>query len=60
MIGRQMDYYNLERGHSRLDYQSPIGYLVSEGFIPETLAENGVKSGSALGAQVLGWDTHLR
>jgi class 3 adenylate cyclase len=29
-------------------------YLVSAGFISETLAENGVKSGSAPGAQALG------
>ena len=35
VIGRQMGYYNLERRHSRLDYQSPLGYLISEGFVPK-------------------------
>jgi len=51
VIARQMRYYNYERRHSRLDYQSPMEYLVNKGFIPETLVENGVKSGSASGAQ---------
>lgn len=51
VIARQMGYYNYERRHSRLDYRSPMEYLVSEGVIPETLVENGVKSGSASGAQ---------
>jgi len=50
-IGRQMNYYNLERRHSRLDYRSPVDYLISEGFVPEPLAEIGAKSGSAPGAQ---------
>jgi putative transposase len=52
VIGRQMEYYNFERRHSSLGYRSPVEYLVSEGFIPESLAENWVKSGSASGAQV--------
>jgi hypothetical protein len=51
VIGRQMEYYNFERRHSSLGYRSPVEYLVSEGFIPESLAENRAKSGSALGAQ---------
>jgi len=46
-----MKYYNCERRHSRLGYRSPMEYLVNEGFAPRTLAENGVKSGSAPGAQ---------
>jgi len=33
-------------------YRSPMKYLIGEGFIPETLAENRVKSGSSPGAQV--------
>jgi len=53
VIGKQMGYYNNERRHSRLGYRSPMEYLINEGFIPETLAENGVKSGSASGAQAL-------
>jgi len=52
VLGRQMKYYTCERRHSRLDCRSPIGCLISEGFIPERLAENGIKSGSAPGAQV--------
>jgi len=51
VIARQMGYYNYERRHSRLDYQSPIEHLIDKGFIPETLVEKGVKSGSASGAQ---------
>jgi hypothetical protein len=47
VIGKQMDYYNYERRHQRLDYRSPWEYLISEGFILETLAEKGVKSGFA-------------
>ena len=52
VIGRQMNYYNHDRRHSRLGYRSPMEYLVSEGFVPRTLAENGCQSGSASGAQV--------
>jgi len=33
--------------HFSLDYRPPIGYLVNGSFIPETLAENRAKSGSA-------------
>ncbi|MBW1936492.1 MAG: transposase [Deltaproteobacteria bacterium] len=40
VIGRQMNYYNCERRHSSLDYR---------GIAPKTLAENGVRSGSAPG-----------
>ena len=47
VIGRQMNYYNCERRHSSLDYRSPMEYLISAGFIPETLVESGGKSGSA-------------
>ena len=39
--------------HLRLDYRSPMEYLVNEGFAPRTLAETGVKSGSATRAQAL-------
>jgi len=39
------------RRHSSLDYQSPMEYLISEGFIPEKLVGSGVKSGSAPRAQ---------
>ena len=46
-----MNYYNLERRHSRLDYRSPMDYLISERFALEPLAEIGAKSGSAPGAQ---------
>jgi len=53
LIARQMRYYNYERRHSRLDYQSPIEHLIDKGFIPETLVEKGVKNGSASGAQAL-------
>jgi len=52
VIGNQVKYYNHERRHSRLDHRSPMEYLINKGFIPETLAENRVKSGSAPGAQV--------
>lgn len=52
VIGQQMDYYNNERRHSSLGYRSPMEYLVSEGFIPKTLVENGRESGSVSGAQV--------
>jgi len=52
VIGKQIWHYNHERRHSRLGYRPPLEYLVTEGFIPETLAETWVKSGSALGAQV--------
>jgi len=34
-----------------LDYRSPTEYLISHGIAPKTLAENGVESGSASGAQ---------
>ena len=47
VIGRQINYYNCERRHSSLDYRSPMEYLISAEFIPETLVESGVKSGSA-------------
>jgi len=52
VIGKQIWYYSHERRHSRLGYRPPLEYLVTEGFIPETLAETGAKSGSAFGAQV--------
>jgi len=58
VIGRQMNYYNCERRHSRLAYRSPMEYLISAGFIPETLAESGGKSGSAPGAQAFETDIH--
>jgi len=48
---RKMGDYNYERRHSRLDYQSPIEHLIDKGFIPETLVENGGKSGPASRAQ---------
>ena len=48
LIARQMRYYNFERRHSRLDYQSPIGYFVSEEFILVTLAKYEGKTGYAL------------
>ena len=54
MIGKQMGYYNYERRHSRLEYRSPVGYLTSVGFIPKTLAEISLESGSASGAQARG------
>jgi len=47
VIERQINYYNCERRHSRLAYRSPMEYLISAGFIPETLVESGGKSGSA-------------
>jgi len=53
VIGKQMDYYNTERRHFSLGYRSPVEYLVSEGFMPKTLAEIGLASGSVSGAQVL-------
>jgi len=46
-----MGYYNNERRHSRLGYRSPMEYLASDGFIPKTLAEIGLESGSVSGAQ---------
>jgi len=52
VIGTQIWCYNHERRHSRLGYRPPLEYLVTEGFIPETLAETGAKNGSAFGAQV--------
>ena len=51
MIEKQMGYYNNERRHSRLGYRSPMEYLTSKGFIPKTLAEIGLESGSVSGAQ---------
>jgi len=51
VIGRQINYYNCERRHSSLDYRSPMEHLISAGFIPETLVENGHTSGSVSGAQ---------
>lgn len=50
VIGKRVEYYNYKRRHSRLGYRSPVEYLESEGFIPKTLAENGLQSGSASGA----------
>jgi len=47
VIGRQINYAGCERRHSSLDYRSPMEYLISAEFIPETLVESGVKSGSA-------------
>ena len=57
MIGKQMGYYNNERRHSRLEYRSPVEYLTSVGFIPKTLAEIGLESGSVSGAHIprIGW-----
>jgi len=46
-----MGYYNNERRHSWLEYRSPVEYLTSVGFIPKTLAEIGLESGSVSGAQ---------
>jgi len=43
VIGKQMG--------SRLEYRSPVEYLTSVGFIPKTLAEIGLESGSVSGAQ---------
>jgi len=51
VIGKQMGYYNNERRHSRLEYRSPVEYLASVGFIPKTLAEIGLESGSVSEAQ---------
>jgi len=51
VIGRQMSYYNKEGRHLRLGYRSPMEYLINEGFIPKTLAENDLESGSVSGAQ---------
>ena len=51
VIGKQMGYYNNERRHSRLEYRSPVEYLTSVGFIPKTLAEIGLESGSVSGTQ---------
>ena len=53
VIGKQMGYYNNERRHSWLEYRSPVEYLTSVGFIPKTLAEIGLESGSVSGAQAL-------
>jgi len=47
VIGRQINHYNCERRHSSLDYRSPMEYLINNGIVPKTLAENGAKSGSA-------------
>ena len=47
VIGRQINYAGCERRHSSLDYRLPMEYLISAEFIPETLVESGVKSGSA-------------
>jgi len=52
VIWKQIWHYNHERRHSRLGYRPPLEFLVIEGFIPETLAETGAKSGSTFGAQV--------
>jgi len=46
VIERQVNYAGCERRHSRLAYRSPVEYLISEGFIPETLVESRGKSGS--------------
>jgi len=35
----------------RLEYRSPVEYLTNVGFIPKTLAEIGLESGSVSGAQ---------
>jgi len=51
VIEKQMGYYNNERRHSRLEYRSPVEYLASVGFIPKTLAEIGLESGSVSEAQ---------
>ena len=51
VIGKQMGYYNNERRHSRLEYRSPVEYLTSVGFIPKTLAEIDLESGSVSRAQ---------
>jgi len=33
--------------HHEFYYRSPMEYLISEGIVPKTLAENGVRGGSA-------------
>lgn len=47
----EVDYYNKFKPSS-LGYWSPMEYLVKEGFIPKTLAENGLASGSVSEVQV--------
>jgi len=51
VIARQVDYAGCERRRSSIGCRSPIEYLINEGIVPKTLAETGVKSGSAPGAQ---------
>jgi len=45
--------------HHRFHYRSPMEYLVNEGFIPKTLAENGVKSGVFLEMNSFRWKGSL-
>jgi len=52
-----MECAGCERRHSSLDYRSPMEYLINEGIVPRTLAENGVKSGSASRAQTLAYSS---
>lgn len=40
IIDRQMRYYNRERRHSGLAYQSPIEYLRGEGILPTAVSRN--------------------
>jgi len=49
LIGKQMEYYNNEHRHLRLEYRPPVECL--SGFNPETLAEIGLESGSVSEAQ---------
>jgi len=42
-----MNYAGCERRHSSLGYRPPMEYLINEGIVPKTLAETGLKSGSA-------------
>jgi putative transposase len=40
VVDRQMTYYNTERRHSRLAYQSPLEYLHQEGILPSRVSRN--------------------
>ena len=54
MKGRHVSsitHYSSRVTHHEFYYRSPMEYLISEGIVPKTLAESGVKSGSAPGAQ---------
>lgn len=41
-------HYSSRVTRHRFCYRSPIEYLISNKLVPKTLAENGVRSGSAL------------